>query len=69
MRCGKARSVKPSPLAMRPPESVAKKVVRAVERDRPRVVVGPDAHVVSLLSRVAPGRAGLVGRLTSRFVD
>ena len=58
-----------APLAMRPPESVAKKVVRAVERDRPRVVVGPDAHVVSLLSRVAPGRAGLVGRLTSRFVD
>ena len=58
-----------APLAMRPPESVARRVVQAVLHDRPRVVVGPDAHVVSLLSRVAPGRSGLLGRLTSRFVD
>ena len=42
-------------------------VVSAIERDRARVVVGPDAHVVSALARVLPGRSGLVGRLTSRL--
>ena len=31
------------------------------------LVVGPDAHVVSALTRVLPGRSGLVGRLTSRL--
>lgn len=56
-----------APYVMRPPSSVAKRIVSAVERDRPRVVVGPDAHVVSALARVLPGRSGLVGRLTNRL--
>jgi len=56
-----------APLVMRPPATVARRIVRAVERDRARVVVGPDAHVVDLLTRVVPGRSGLVGRLTSRL--
>lgn len=50
------------------PETVADRIVRAVERDRPRVVVGPDAHLVDLWSRLAPGRSGLVGRLTNRLL-
>ncbi len=58
-----------APLAMRPPETVARKVVRAVQSGRPRLVVGPDAHLVSLWSRLAPGRSGLVGRLTNRLTD
>lgn len=56
-----------APYAMRPPSAVAKKIVSAIERDRPRVVVGPDAHGVSALTRVLPGRSGLIGRLTNRL--
>ena len=56
-----------APLVMRPPSSVAGKIVRAIERDRGRVIVGPDAHLVSLWSRLAPGRSAQLGRLTSRI--
>lgn len=55
-----------APLVMRPPSTVAKAVVRGIERNRARVVVGPDAHAVSALTRVLPGRSGLIGRLTAR---
>ncbi len=58
-----------APVVMRPPSAVARAIVRGVERNRARVVVGPDAHVVSALTRLLPGRSGLVGRLTSRLVD
>ncbi len=54
------------PYLLRSPEAVGAKIVRAIERDRARVVVGPDAHLLSLWSRVAPGRAGIIGRLTGR---
>jgi short-subunit dehydrogenase len=57
-----------APLVMRPPSSVAKRIVSAIRHDRARVVVGPDAHVVSFVTRVAPGRSGLVGRLTNRMI-
>ncbi|MBX3284283.1 MAG: SDR family NAD(P)-dependent oxidoreductase [Actinobacteria bacterium] len=57
-----------APLLLRSPGSVAGRIVGAIERDRARVVVGPDAHVVSLLSRVLPGRSGLVGRATDRVL-
>lgn len=56
-----------APVIMRPPEAVARRIVGAIERDRARVVVGPDARAVDLLVRVLPGRSGLVGRLTDRF--
>ena len=56
------------PLVMRPPSSVARAIVRGIQRDRARVVVGPDAHLVSGFSRLVPGRSGLVGRLTNRLV-
>ena len=56
-----------APYVMRPPSAVAKRIVAAVEKDRPRVVVGPDAHALSALSRVLPGRSGLIGRLTNRL--
>lgn len=56
-----------APYVMRPPSAVASRIVSAIERDRARVVVGPDAHVVSALTRVLPGRSGLVGRLTNRL--
>ena len=57
-----------APLMLRPPSTVAKRIVWAIERDRARVVVGPDAHLVSTLARVLPGRSGLVGRATNRML-
>lgn len=56
------------PRLLTQPERVARRMVDAVEADRARVVVGPDAHLVSLASRVLPGRSGLVGRLTNRVL-
>lgn len=58
-----------APLAMRPPATVARRIVKAIERDRPRLTVGPDARAVDLLARVYPGRSGLIGRVTSRAAD
>lgn len=37
-----------------PPEAAAKTILRAVERDSRRVLVGPDAHVIDLLVRLLP---------------
>jgi short-subunit dehydrogenase len=65
-RMGRSRL---APLAMRPPGAVARRIVAAIEHKRARVVVGPDAHVADLLSRVVPGRSGLVGRVTARVVS
>ncbi|MHB8681755.1 MAG: SDR family NAD(P)-dependent oxidoreductase [Acidimicrobiales bacterium] len=39
-------------IAMTTPERAARQIVRAVERDAPRVLVGPDAHVLDLVSRL-----------------
>lgn len=58
-----------APLAMRPPRAVAGRIVSAIEHNRARCVVGPDARAVDAFVRVVPGRSGLIGRLTSRFVD
>lgn len=57
-----------APVVMRPPSAVAKAIVKGIEKDRPRVVVGPDAHLLSAISRVLPGRSGLIGRLTNRVI-
>jgi hypothetical protein len=55
-----------APIVMRPPSAVASAIVRGIERDRARVVVGPDAHALNLFVRALPGRSGLIGRLTNR---
>lgn len=55
-----------APLVMRPPAFAASRIVRGIERNKVRVVIGPDAHFFSTLSRILPGRSGLLGRLTSR---
>ncbi len=51
---------------MRPPAAAARRIVHAIEHDRARVTVGPDARAVDLLARLYPGRAGLIGRVTGR---
>jgi len=56
-----------APLVMRPPATVARRIVGAIEHNRGRVVVGPDAHLISAWSRVAPGRSGLIGRITAHM--
>ncbi|HKY16881.1 MAG TPA: SDR family NAD(P)-dependent oxidoreductase [Microthrixaceae bacterium] len=55
-----------APLAMRPPSTAARRIVKAIERNKPRVTVGPDARAVDLLTRIYPGRSGLIGRATNR---
>ena len=56
-----------APLALRPPTAVARSIVRAIENNRARALVGPDAHIIDLASRLAPGRSGLIGRITNRL--
>lgn len=56
-----------APIVMRPPEVVAGRIVRAIDLDRARAVVGPDAHLLDIASRVLPGRSGLIGRLVDRL--
>lgn len=53
-------------LGMRSPARLARRMVDAVEHNRARVVAGPDAHVVDVWSRLAPGRVGLLGHVTGR---
>ena len=51
-----------APYLRRPPEAAARQVVRAIERDRVRVLLGPDARSLDVFARILPGRTGLVGR-------
>ena len=56
-----------APLALRPADAVAKQIVRGIEHNRARVLVGPDARMIDLVSRLVPARSGLIGRLTNRL--
>jgi len=47
------------------PEAAARTILRAVEKDRRRVLVGPDAHVVDALQRLLPS---LYQRLAVAFM-
>jgi len=49
------------------PKRLARRVVRAIERDRARVVAGPDARALDVWSRIAPGRVGAIGQVTNRL--
>lgn len=51
------------------PDAVASRIVRAIEHDRARLVVGPDARALDLWARLVPSRSGLVGRLTNRIEE
>ena len=53
-------------LGMRSPTRLARRVADAIEKDRARVIAGPDAHALDLWARLAPGRIGLLGYLTGR---
>lgn len=53
-------------IGMRSPSRLARRIVNAIERDRARVVAGPDARALDAWARIAPGRVGLIGHLTAR---
>ncbi len=55
-----------APALMRSPTKLAEQVVRAVEKDRARVVGGIDARALDAWARLAPGRPGPLGRITGR---
>ncbi len=44
------------------PEAAGRKIVRAIEHERARVLLGPDARLIDLSARLLPGRTGLIGR-------
>lgn len=52
----------------RPPDQVARRLVRGIERGRRRVLVGADVRAVELAARLAPGwTARLADRVGRRF--
>jgi short-subunit dehydrogenase len=51
---------------MQSPEGVAEKIVSAIEHDKPRVLVGPDARLLDLAARILPGRTRLIGKALDR---
>jgi short-subunit dehydrogenase len=46
----------------RPPEAAARQIVRAIEHNRARVLLGPDARMLDVTARILPGRTRLLGR-------
>lgn len=57
------------PFLLRSPEVVARRIVRAIDRDQARAVVGPDARLLDLAARLVPGRSKMVGRALDRFTS
>jgi short-subunit dehydrogenase len=51
-----------APYLRRPPEAAARQIVRAIEHDKVRVLLGPDARALDIFARILPGRTRLVGR-------
>jgi NAD(P)-dependent dehydrogenase (short-subunit alcohol dehydrogenase family) len=51
-----------------PIDAVAARIVRGVERGKPRVLIGASTHLVDLASRILPGATGaLLGRWRNRI--
>jgi short-subunit dehydrogenase len=44
------------------PEAAGRKIVRAIEHDKPRVLLGPDVRAMDIAARILPGRSKLIGR-------
>jgi short-subunit dehydrogenase len=44
------------------PEAAGRKIVRAIEHDKPRVLLGPDVRAMDIAARILPGRSALIGR-------
>ncbi|OQX67649.1 MAG: hypothetical protein B6A08_14270 [Sorangiineae bacterium NIC37A_2] len=54
-------------LARTSPQECAEKIVRALEKKRPRALIGPDAHLLDLFARIFPSSyRALLARLLQR---
>lgn len=53
----------------RPPEAAARQIVRAIEHNRARVLLGPDARLLDITARVLPGRSALIGRALNALAN
>ncbi len=56
-----------APYLRRPPEAAARQIVRAIEHEKVRVLLGPDARALDIFARILPGRTGLVGRALDKI--
>lgn len=52
---------------LRSPDTAARRIVLAIEKNKPRTVLGVDGHMVDTIARVAPGRSGVVGRFLHKL--
>jgi short-subunit dehydrogenase len=46
----------------RSPGAAARKIVRAIKHNKPRVLLGPDSRMLDIIARLFPGRNKLIGR-------
>jgi short-subunit dehydrogenase len=53
----------------RPPEAAARQIARAIEHNRARVLLGPDARMLDLTARLLPGRSALIGRALNALAN
>lgn len=56
-----------APIFLRSPETAARRIVLAIEKNKARTVLGFDGHMVDAIARIAPGRSGLVGRAIGKL--
>lgn len=61
-RLGQLASHPAANIFLRSPDSAARRIVVAIEKNKPRTVLGVDGHMVDTIARVAPSRSGLIGR-------
>jgi hypothetical protein len=54
-------------LPSKSPEAAARSIVRGIEKERLRILVGPDAHAIEVMHRVlGPHYTGLVRRAAAK---
>ncbi len=51
------------------PQKVAQKIVRGIEHNRARMVVGPDAVLMDIVSRIMPSRGSLLGKMNDLMLN
>lgn len=52
-----------APYLMTSPDTVARRIVGAIDKNRARTLIGPDSRMLDVVARLAPGRSGVVGTL------
>jgi short-subunit dehydrogenase len=60
-------------MARTSPQAAAQRIVRGIERNEPRILIGPDARLLDIVQRVMPARywtllAGIFRRMSGDLV-